>query len=64
MVANGHGVSSRPVSTPLRPIIDCRKKGRETIASICAQKEQMEVQMRERRVGYAAGRPAAGGRAS
>ena len=45
MVANGHGVSSRPVSTTLRPIIDSRKKGRESIACICSQKEQMEVQI-------------------
>ncbi len=51
MVANGHGVSSRPVSTSLRPIIDCRKKGRETIASICAQKEQMEVQIEREKSG-------------
>lgn len=51
MVANGHGVSSRPVSTSLRPIIDCRKKGREIIASICAQKEQMEVQIEREKSG-------------
>lgn len=45
MVASGHGVSSRPVSTSLRPIIDCRKNGSETMASIWAQKEHIEVQI-------------------
>ena len=45
MVASGHGVSSRPVSTSLRPRTVCIKKGRETIASICALNEQIEVQI-------------------
>ncbi len=45
MVASGHGVNSRPVSTSLRPSTVCIKKGRETNASICAQNEHIEVQI-------------------
>ncbi len=45
MVASGHGVNSRPVSTSLRPSTVCIKKGKETNASICALKEQIEVQI-------------------
>ena len=45
IVASGQGVSSSPVSTSERPTTLCRKKGSETIASIWAQKEQIEVQM-------------------
>jgi hypothetical protein len=64
MVASGHGVSSRPVSTSLRPIIDCRKKGSETIASIWAQNEHIEVQIDRENSGCAAGQSATGGPAS
>ena len=43
MIATGHAVSSKPVSTSLRPQTDCRKKGKDTIASICAVNEQTDV---------------------
>ena len=43
MIATGHAVSSKPVSTSLRPQADCRKKGKDTIASICAVNEQTDV---------------------
>jgi hypothetical protein len=50
MVASGHGVSSRPVSTSLRPSSTAGRRA-ETIASICAQKEQMEVQIEREKSG-------------
>ena len=50
-VAIGHGVSSKPVITSLCPNVFCRKKGRETIASICAVNEQMEVLMDKVKMG-------------
>ena len=50
-VAMGHGVSSNPVITSLYPSEFCRKKGRETIASICAVNEQMEVRIDNLKIG-------------
>ena len=50
-VANGHGVSRSPVMTSLCPKVFWRKKGKETIAVICAMKEQMEVRMDSRKIG-------------
>ena len=51
MVASGQGVSSSPVSTSDRPTTLCRKKGRETRASIWAQNEQTDVQMESEKRG-------------
>ena len=50
-VANGHGVSRSPVITSLCPKVFCRKKGKETIADICAINEQMEVRIDSRKIG-------------
>ena len=51
MVANGQGVSNKPISTALYPNIFCIKKGKETIASIWAVNEVMEVPIERAKIG-------------
>lgn len=59
MVASGHGVSSSPVSTSVRPTMFCKKKGSDTSASICAQNEQMDVPIDSEKAEYVTGLRAA-----
>ncbi|MNE54707.1 hypothetical protein D3C80_1495110 [compost metagenome] len=51
IIAKGHGVSSNPVATSSRPSVLCRKNGNETIASICAVNEQIEVPIDRAKIG-------------
>ncbi|MOA17413.1 hypothetical protein D3C78_1376710 [compost metagenome] len=50
-MANGQGVNSKPVATSSRPREACRKKGNDTMASIWAAKEQIEVPIDSAKIG-------------
>ncbi|CVB35076.1 Uncharacterised protein [Serratia marcescens] len=50
-IASGHGVSSSPVATSSRLNALCRKNGSDTIASICAANEQIEVPIDRAKIG-------------
>lgn len=51
MVASGQGVSNNPVITSSNSKVCCKKKGKETIANICATKELTDVPTDKENIG-------------
>ena len=47
----GHAISSSPVSTGVYPRLCCRMNGSDTIASICAVNEHIDVSIDSEKIG-------------
>ena len=51
MVANGQGVINKPQVTASFPNSPCKKKGSETMASICAVNDSTDVEIESEKIG-------------